>query len=111
MIFDAKGSVILSHFVRPEYLVEFLKSGVINLIRQDKQPKDPNDGKLPQACFDRPYEGPLERMLGANPAFLANQAKAIDGSRDQRFIQCWTFSPTLSIREAYSESGRRCELR
>lgn len=109
MNYHPDGPRLLSHFIRPEYLVELLRRRAFCLVRQDLQ-CDPADGVLPAACFESPHVGPLERSLGLSPEFLINQAHAIAGLRNRTFIMCWTCDPAGHMRATYGENGRRCEL-
>jgi hypothetical protein len=110
MIYHPDEGPILHHFVRPEHLIELLERRALHLIRQDKQ-SDPGDGVLPTACFDQPFQGPLEQSLGLNASFLRSQATAIAAHRARTFIMSWTLTPSESVRTIYGEHGRRCELR
>ena len=109
MIYHSNGSRLLSHFIRPEYLVDLLRRRAFCLVRQDLQ-SDPADGVLPASCFESPHVGPLERSLGLSPEFLINQAHAVAGLRNRTFIMCWTCDPAGHMRANYGENGRRCEL-
>lgn len=110
MLYHSDGSRLLSHFIRPDYVITLLQTHAFCLVRQDAQ-SDPHDGKLPAACFNQPYMGALEHGLNLSPKFLANQAHAIAGLRGRTFIMCWTHDPGGHMRERYGEGGQRCELR
>jgi len=109
MLYHPDGSRLLSHYIRPEYLVTLLRQRAFCLTRQDLQ-SDKADGVLPAACFESPHVGPLERALGLKPEFLINQAHAVAGLRTRTFIMSWTCDPAGHMRATYGENGRRCEL-
>ncbi len=50
----ADSSPVLTHFIRPEYLITLLQTQTFHLVRLDCQ-SDPADGKLPPANFADPY--------------------------------------------------------
>ena len=109
MIYHPDESLMLHHFIRPEHLIALLERRALHLMRQDLQ-SDPTDGILPAACFDRPFLGPVEQMLGLNPSFLQSQASAIAALRPRTFIMSWTLTPSARMRATYGENGQRCEL-
>ncbi|MEO6005225.1 MAG: hypothetical protein ABIS43_18875 [Opitutus sp.] len=100
----------LHHFIKPKFLAALLECRAFHLIRQDQQKSDPQDGVLPPANFEAPHHGELEQMLGAQPAFLVSQARAIADDRIRTFIMSWTTDPNDAMRKTYGESGQRCEL-
>lgn len=100
---------MLHHFIRPEYLVALLERRALHLMRQDRQ-SDLSDGVLPVACFDQPFQGPVEKMLGLKRSFLQSQASAIAALRPRTFIMSWTCAPSAEMRATYGENGLRCEL-
>jgi len=100
---------MLHHFIRPQFLKALLETRAFHLIRQDKQ-SDPDDGKLPAACFADPHIGPLENGLGLKRDFLANQAHALAHLHRRTFIMSWTSEASDHMRQNYGESGSRCEL-
>jgi|CXWL01.1.fsa_nt_gi hypothetical protein len=108
-LYHPNGSLLLSHFIRPEYLLALLKYKAFCLIRQDCQ-SDPADGVLPPKTFTDPHQGQLEQSLGANADFLVSQAHAVAALRKRTFIMSWTCDPAGHMRETYGEQGRRCEL-
>jgi hypothetical protein len=110
MLFHADGSPLLTHFIRPCYLLTLLRNRAFCLVRVDQQKSDPSDSKLPQACFDQPHHGPLEQGLGLNDEFLKSQAAAIEADRDRTYIMCWTHNPTPHMEAVYGEYGARCTI-
>jgi hypothetical protein len=110
MLFHADGSPLLTHFIRSCHLLTLLRNRAFCLVRVDQQKSDPSDSKLPQACFDQPYQGPLEQGLGLNEEFLKSQAAAIEAARDRTYIMCWTHNPTPHMEAVYGESGARCTI-
>jgi hypothetical protein len=106
---SSDGSLALSHFIRPQFLLPLLKNKAFCLVRQDCQ-SDPADGVLPPKTFTDPLQGPLEQSLGAKTDFLKIQALAIAALRIRTFIMSWTCDPAGYMRETYGEQGRRCEL-
>jgi hypothetical protein len=110
MIYHPDGSVLLHHFIRPDYLVALLECQKIHLKRQDLQ-SDPFDGVLPSGCTEQPFRSPLEDALGLSDLFLKSQAHAIAAMRSRTFIMSWTVSPSEGARAKYGEGGERCEIR
>ncbi|MFZ5495995.1 MAG: hypothetical protein ACOZE5_11770 [Verrucomicrobiota bacterium] len=109
-LYHPDGSLMLSHFIKPAYLISLLCHRAFCLTRQDIQ-SDPADGILPQGCFDQPHLGALELSLGLSPAFLKSQAQAVAGLRERTFVMCWTCDTAGHMRDTYGEHGARCELR
>lgn len=108
-LYHPDASLLLSHFIRPQYLVDLLRNQAFCLTRQDAQ-SDKNDGVLPAATFTDPYRGPLENSLRLPKSFLQNQAHAVASLRERTFIMCWTCDPAGHMRDTYGEHGQRCEL-
>jgi hypothetical protein len=107
MILHPDGSMMLHHFIAAEHLVTMLEKEAFHLIRQDTYP---NDGKLPDECFTKPYRGALERSLGLEDEFLVSQAHAVDSLRHRTFIMSWTHDPSPAMRAMYGKNGLRCEI-
>lgn len=104
------SSPVLTHFIRPEYLITLLRTQAFHLVRLDCQ-SDSADGKLPPANIAEPHLGTLERALGVTPEFLKNQAQAIEHGRNRTFIMSWTLDASPHMQQVYGEDGRRCALR
>ena len=111
MIFHPDGSLLLHHFIRPEYLIALLEKRAFHLTRQDLQPSDPNDGVLPPDCFSNPYIGSFERAHRIDKNFAISQAYANASLRPRTYIMSWTKEPTEQLRQRYGENGGRCEIR
>lgn len=111
MILHPDGSLLLHHFIRPEYLIALLEKRAFHLTRQDLQPSDSNDGVLPPDCFSNPYIGSFERAHGIDKDFAISQAHAIASLQPRTYIMSWTKEPSDQLRRQYGENGGRCELR
>ncbi len=110
MIYSDDGSRVLTNFIPPQFLLALLQARAFHLVRLDQQRGDPDDGKLPPACFDQPYRGAVEDALRIPDRILKSHARTFESDRIRTFIMSWTIDPSEHMQAEYGKHGQRCRL-